>query len=78
MQKILIVDDNDDNLYFLQSLLSASGYEVVLAHNGADFLAHNRANFLAHRRANLIQVLLGHGAGCLSPVSHTCHCPSAL
>jgi PAS domain S-box-containing protein len=38
MQKILIADDNDDNLYYLQALLGASGYEVLTAKNGAEAL----------------------------------------
>jgi len=38
MQRILIADDNDDNLYYLQALLGASGYEVHTARNGAEVL----------------------------------------
>jgi PAS domain S-box-containing protein len=38
MPRILIVDDNDDNLYYLQALLGASGYEVLTAKNGAEAL----------------------------------------
>jgi len=44
MQKILIADDNDVNLYYLQSLLSAAGYEVVSAKNGAEALESALAN----------------------------------
>jgi len=36
--KILIVDDNKDNLYFLESLLKNFGYEVISAVNGKDAL----------------------------------------
>ena len=40
MQRILIADDNDDNLYYLQALLGASGYEVLPARNGAEVLEY--------------------------------------
>jgi PAS domain S-box-containing protein len=39
MQKILIVDDNDENLYYLQSLLRSTGYQVITAQNGVEALA---------------------------------------
>ena len=38
MMKILIVDDNNKNLYFLESLLKGSGYEVETAVNGQQAL----------------------------------------
>jgi PAS domain S-box-containing protein len=38
----LLVDDREDNLYLLQSLLGASGWLPVLAHNGAEALARAR------------------------------------
>jgi PAS domain S-box-containing protein len=38
MKKILVVDDNQQNLYFLKVLLSANGFEVELASNGEEAL----------------------------------------
>jgi PAS domain S-box-containing protein len=38
MQRILIVDDNDENIYYLQALLRSTGYEVNEARNGAEAL----------------------------------------
>ena len=38
MQRILIVDDNDENIYYLQALLRSAGYEVHTARNGAEAL----------------------------------------
>ena len=35
---ILIVDDNQENIQFLGSLLMSKGYEVGVAHNGVDAL----------------------------------------
>ncbi len=37
--RILIVDDNAENLYFLRTLLEADGYETVPAPNGAEALS---------------------------------------
>ncbi|MBN1292051.1 MAG: response regulator [Candidatus Latescibacteria bacterium] len=38
MSTLLIVDDNQQNLYMLQVLLSAKGYQVEMASNGAEAL----------------------------------------
>lgn len=39
MPLILIVDDKEDNLYYLQSLLQGHGYRVEAAHEGVEALA---------------------------------------
>jgi len=41
---ILVVDDNEQNLYQLQVLLGGNGYQVVTAVNGADALTKARQN----------------------------------
>ncbi len=42
MTRVLIVDDKSDNLYYLQSLLTASGYTVEVASHGAEALVKAR------------------------------------
>ena len=44
MPSILVVDDNDSNLYLLQILLSSSGYAVETALNGELALEISRQN----------------------------------
>ncbi|MEX2563005.1 MAG: ATP-binding protein [Nitriliruptoraceae bacterium] len=43
MRRVLIVDDNADNRYFLASLLTSHGDEVIVANNGEEALALARA-----------------------------------
>jgi len=44
VRRVLIVDDNADNRYFLSSLLTSRGDEVVVANNGEEALAAARAS----------------------------------
>lgn len=47
--RILVVDDNEDNLYMLETLLRGNGYEVLCAHNGVEAI-----HFLNIEGADLI------------------------
>ncbi|HET8666395.1 MAG TPA: PAS domain S-box protein, partial [Terriglobales bacterium] len=54
MQRILVADDNDENIYYLQALLSSAGYEVAVARNGAEALQ----SALAHPPALILTDVL--------------------
>ena len=43
MTRVLVVDDNEDNLYYLRSLLGAHGYEIDTARHGAEALRKARS-----------------------------------
>ena len=42
MNRVLVVDDKEDNLCYLQSLLEAKGWQVITAHHGAEALLKAR------------------------------------
>lgn len=44
MSRALIVDDNQENRYFLKCLLSAEGYEVIEANNGREALESTKTH----------------------------------
>lgn len=49
MSHVLVVDDKEENRYYLQALLGASGYEVAVARHGAEALTLAR-----QRRPDLV------------------------
>ncbi len=56
--KILIVDDHEDNLYLLQSLLSGNGYQVVAAPDGAkafDILAAEKIDLVTKLEQKMLE-----------------------
>ena len=44
MKRILVVDDNDQNLYMLKILLEGNGYQLTLAKNGNEALEAAHSN----------------------------------
>ncbi len=44
MKKALIVDDNAQNLYLIQTMLKGQGYDVMSAANGVEALDRARSN----------------------------------
>src|SRR5215216_104103 len=44
MKRVLVVEDNPQNLYYLQSLLQGHGFHVVTAQHGAEALVLARQN----------------------------------
>jgi len=44
MKKALIVDDNEQNLYLLQTVLTGQGYDVLTAANGVEALERARSD----------------------------------
>jgi PAS domain S-box-containing protein len=64
MQRILIADDNDENLYYLQALLTAGGYEVAAAKNGAEALETARAHPPALMVADILMPVMDGFALC--------------
>ena len=43
-KKILLIEDNEQNIYLLTFLLEKNGYEVIQAMNGIDGIAYTKEN----------------------------------
>jgi CheY-like chemotaxis protein len=43
VKRVLLVDDNEQNLYYLKALLAGHGWRVETAHHGAEALVKARA-----------------------------------
>jgi len=43
LKEVLVVDDNEQNLYYLEVLLGANGYHTVRAKNGNEALSKARS-----------------------------------
>ena len=54
-ERILVVDDSEDNLYLMQFILESQGYKVCLADNGKDAIKKLRG---CHHDLILLDVMM--------------------